>query len=617
MVRGLAEGFSGALIAKLGARFSCQLKKLEYNKGMATIEIKQMVFEGEGRAEIFSFRPENIEKEKRGNLFFLGKIAKNLSRNDSHYYLLHSLAAILKKEYYSPSHLQPSKAFEEALKKVNALLSEVEATTKGILEMVALAVWTGQVTFSSVGNPEVLLVRERRIFRLHKIGGREEEKPLFRHVTKGGMKSQDRLIISTSELTPLLETPSFTPRLIKRPWERVKDYISLQRLEVKDTRSLAILQVSINTSGESTFFEKEKTLSQELEQSKKPLIPPSSQLRLPIISPARSFPLQLLKKFSLRSSHGKAKGFRNSFSTLRSLLLLRKNTLIIGLGIIVLSLSIILSVNEWGTSKKETREVSAPPLSNAVSLFEFKSIPPTGHASFFQSSVFFVSQNQLYEVNPDTKVVEPLLSIEHELKGMTSSEDTLFLITKRQEILEIILFNPSERSVKKEALSWPLKTDFIKEVKEYAGNLYFLESLEKQIVKYTIKDFSRPQVWISKETKENIQHTLSFAPEGSIYLLESPHRLVELRLGKIVREIALPLQENVDNIFTTQEQKNLYLLNSEKGQVIVIEKESGTILKTIEDPRFKEAITIEVDESTKHIRLLNPQGIFLLTQLLP
>ncbi|MBI3335555.1 MAG: hypothetical protein HY001_03595 [Candidatus Portnoybacteria bacterium] len=614
---------------------------------MSTIEVKQMMFEGEGKTEIFSFRPENVEKEKRGNLFFIGKIAKPLSERDAQYYLLHSLAAILKKEYYAFPSPHPVKAFESALKKANAFLSSGEHSSRqaleirtslrrnlvsrsaplngASLEMGVLVLTGGQVSFSLVGNLEILLLRDGRIFRLHK----PKTLPLyasqlFHHVTKGKVKNQDRIILATPGFTKWFQTPAFASRLLKRPWERVRDYLRQERLAIKDGESLAMLQLSIDGSAQSQVFEKNAADSGIKKELPKPNIPrEAAQLSLPIIhhsSSSSSSLFAFLKEVSKRNWPPRFPQTLIPFFRIDKFvshkLEVKKKAAFIGLGIIII-IGLFGMLN-WqsslkvGGEKNETKTTSPPD-----ALFQFTGIPGPSHAAFLGSSVFFVSQRQLYEFNLTTKTIEPLLSFKDEPKALTASETTLYLITKGERGFELTFFDPLERGIKKEPISWPLATENIKEAREYAQNLYIFEDTQGQIVKYPLQNLAGKSLWIEPETKKEMTRPLSFAVDGSIYLLQTPTAISELRLGKRVKKIPLASLVKADRIITSPSLHHLYLIDQTEGQIIAIAKESGNIVKTFRDERFKGTKDIRIDEVYDQIALVNAQAIYLFTQELP
>lgn len=621
-----------------------------------SIEIQKTIFEGDGKAEIFNFRPENIEKEKRGNLFILGKIAKKLPRNDQQYYLLNSLAAIVKKEYYSSPSIQPSEALDEALKKANILLSEVPQEIANSMDLVILILIGEQVNFSSIGTPEILLLREERIFRLHKntrssknfsdaanenSRGKHPRKILFYHVTKGRIKTEDRIIIASSGLTKWLENTHFKVRLAKRPWEGIKEYLRQKRVEAKDQSTLPLIQISLDGSLFSHSVD-EKPIEGETSAQPLPNTSSLSQLRLPILTQGEPLLPRLLPHGSFirwrhkenfllgdTSVNGVKKAWRALIIILQSILnvflrrtLSRKYIFYAGAFIIIIAGGSMLFKHKSALPSRTNPPSPAQVQEGVFTSFSYTGknsaatfTPSYGH--FFGSDIFAIRHNQLYQINPNSNTVEPLLPLEGEIKGMTSSKDALIiLIKKAPEEMEVVFFNPSERSMKREFLSWPLKTYSIKGIRESNGNLYILEALRKQIVKYDIHDFSRPTLWLPEKTKNQLQNPLAFALERSIYLLQNnPPSLTELRIGTIKRHIAFDGKAN--GVYTSAELKNLYLFDSEGRRILIIQKETGKPLKIIKDSRFTAVLDIEVDEARNLLKIISPEGLITFTQALP
>lgn len=611
---------------------------------MSPIEIQKIIFEGSGKAEIFNFRPENIEKEKRGNLFVVGRIAKKLPRHDQQYYLLNSLAAIIKKEYYSPSFLQPSGAFDGALKKANSLLLEAPQEIAGAMELVVLILVGEQVNFSSIGNPEILLLREERIFRLHKnprsiknlstpinenSRGKHSRIALFHHVTKGRIKAGDRIIIAASDLTRWLENTHFKVRLAKRTWEGIKEYLRQKRIEIHDESTLPIIQISLNGS---SFSYPRKDNVENGKHGEEPFrlsanIPSHSQLRLPILQEReRMFP-HLPAYRSLANLHHKKNLSLNDNTIifLRSfarIALSRRYIFLIGTFIIIAIGVSMLIKNENEVPKQEySLADSRIEETGLFSSFTRPEKSSTGnhflYTRFSQNDIFVIWQNQLYNIDENSHKTEALLSFQGEIKAIESLRDALLiLIKKTPEELELIFFNPSERSIKKEPLSWPLSTYAIKDMKEFNENIYLLETSEKQIVKYDIRDLSRPILWLSEKTKSQLQNPVGFALERSIYLLQSaPPAIIELRAGDIKRRIVF--DGKADGILTSLELKNLYLFDSEEGRILIIKKETGKTLKIIKDSRFTNIVDIEADETRNLLQVVTSKGRITLTQVLP
>lgn len=592
---------------------------------MPKLEINQIIFEGEGRAEIFSFRPENVEKERRGNLFFAGNLAKNFPQSDSSYYILNSLAAILKKEYYSSSAPQSSQAFEGALKKVNVFLSKADPKMKDILELIVIALWDSHVMFSSFGRTEVLLIRDGRIFRLTKTAAKNTQ--VFHHLTKGNVKTNDKIMIGTGQLSHWLGVPSFTSRLLKHSWSRIQNHLYQERIEASDKKTLAMLQIGIYAASSHPMFAEEKELSGEEVESLSPFIKPAFQLRLPIMQEGygRNSLLTSLKAMGSHLWH-----FLPAFTSRMSrwnILPQRivrqvkfpQRTLIVksalGLGLVVV---IFLGMRYVSKPVEDTifqNELSVVETQGAILMFtQLPSPLEPQRALFTGQGLFVIAQNTLYQLHPETKAAIPLFAIEDEVKGLVNLGDSLAIITKPTPTRwEVLSYNLTKQSTKKEPLSWPLEGDIVEEVKEYVGNVYVLELLEKEIIRYDAGSFQNPVKWISRGAKEIIQNPLSFAVDGSIYFLDTAKTLLELRSGAIVRSIPLPPGVQASMVATSADMRNLYLVDKEAGRMVILEKESADVLSSFQDDRFKGLLALTIDETLRRINLINPHGIFQFT----
>lgn len=592
---------------------------------MPKLEINQIIFEGEGRAEIFSFRPENVEKERRGNLFLVGNIAKNFSQSDSSYYILNSLAAILKKEYYSSPSPQSSQAFEGALKKVNVFLSKADPQMKDILELIVIALWDSHVIFSSFGRTEVLLIRDGRIFRLTKTAAKSTQ--VFHHLTKGNVRTNDRIMIGTDQLSHWLGVPSFTSRLLKHSWARIQNHLYQERIEARDKKTLAMLQIGIYAASSHPVFAEEKELSGEEVESVSPLPKAAFQLRLPIMQEGYERNSLLTSLKTIRSHlwrfvpalTSRIRRWNPLPQRIVRHVTFPQRTLIVksalGLGLVVV---IFLTMRYASRPVENTSLQSEPSVvetQGAILMFTQLPAPLEPQRALFASQgLFVIAQNTLYQLRPETKGATPLLAIEYEVKGLVTLGDSLAIITKPTPTQwEVLSYNLTKQSTKKEPLSWPLEGDIVEEVKEYLGNVYVLELLEKEIIRYDADSFQKPVRWISPGERETIQNPLSFAVDGSIYLLDTAKTIVELRSGAIVRSIPLPPGVQASMVITSVTMQNLYLIDKEAGHMVILEKKSAEVLSSFQDDRFKGLLALTIDETLRRINLVNPHGVFQFT----
>ncbi|MBI3282967.1 hypothetical protein HYZ70_02720, partial [Candidatus Curtissbacteria bacterium] len=228
--------------------------------------IKKIVFEGKGKMEIFHFQPDNVDKGHRGVLYFVGQTGRARREISSDYYLLNTLAAALKREYYG-SGLQHAQAFESSLKKVNAALASLPKETKRDLELAILVVRKSQIHFSLMGKCEVLLIRDEQFFQLSQ-QSTPTQKPYFSSIVKGKIKEGDNIIVATSGIKQLLEKQTFLSRLTHRSFDRLEDYLVREHPNLKsDPKGLALLFIRLQGNIDSAAPQETQSFEKTIEKS--------------------------------------------------------------------------------------------------------------------------------------------------------------------------------------------------------------------------------------------------------------------------------------------------------------------------------------------------------------
>ena len=90
------------------------------------MRIKELLFDVKELTvycESFVYEPSNVEEEKLGHLFMLGRIRNS---DESSFYLINLLASRIKREYYNSLRRSANEAFELALKEANKVLKDNE-----------------------------------------------------------------------------------------------------------------------------------------------------------------------------------------------------------------------------------------------------------------------------------------------------------------------------------------------------------------------------------------------------------------------------------------------------------------------------------------------------------
>ncbi len=155
----------------------------------------------------------------------------------------------------------------------------------------------------------------------------------------------------------------------------------------------------------------------------------------------------------------------------------------------------------------------------------------------------------------------------------------------------------------------------------YGNFLYFWSSEEQQIQQYTYDSsgikFNRN--WLTTSLKDDLQNDdiVSLTVDGSIYALTGKGNLIKLSGGKKApfdfEKPATPPSGNKDLVKTNDSQKYLYLLDPEKGRVIIFDKTDGKSKGQIQDKILSEAVDMDIRETKNEIYFVSGKSLFKMT----
>ena len=196
------------------------------------MRIKEVLFDAKEPTvycESFVYEPSNIEEEKLGYLFMVGRI-RNVPENS--FYLINLLASRIKREYYENPRRSPSQAIELALKKGNNVLKENEERINwlGNLDFLVVAVSQRKIYLTCIGKIKAYIIREekgeQRVIDLIKnlISERDVLFP-FSIIITGSIKKNDILIFSTSNIFSKERLLKFGKKLFPIRQERIEEMI--------------------------------------------------------------------------------------------------------------------------------------------------------------------------------------------------------------------------------------------------------------------------------------------------------------------------------------------------------------------------------------------------------
>ena len=230
---------------------------------MTILSKKQFIIQGAGRFEIFGYQPDNVSKNKWGYLYIIRGINKLILFSNPNFYLLNSIASILKKEYYANYYENPGSSLENTLRKVNGIISSSEY--RNDLEMLIIAIQDNKIVFTKIGEIKILLIRNNRLFDLNQISKNYQElnkNTLFKNIIRGKIQEKDRLIITTKKARNLLKNEFFIARLIKRSFSQIEDFVKRNIDNLKKEPGIAILQITIEKFTDASYINKNVSIDE-------------------------------------------------------------------------------------------------------------------------------------------------------------------------------------------------------------------------------------------------------------------------------------------------------------------------------------------------------------------
>lgn len=142
----------------------------------------------------------------------------------------------------------------------------------------------------------------------------------------------------------------------------------------------------------------------------------------------------------------------------------------------------------------------------------------------------------------------------------------------------------------------------------YSGNFYILEKDASTIKRYPGlgEGFVTGKVWFAPGIEVNLSDILSWAIDGSIWVIDS---------GGLVRKYTQGLPENIETIeypgasyvYTNEDLGDIYLLNAQSGKIIVVDKD-GNYKAQYVDERLINAKGLSVNKEKKLVILLADDG---------
>lgn len=235
--------------------------------------------------------------------------------------------------------------------------------------------------------------------------------------------------------------------------------------------------------------------------------------------------------------------------------------------------------------------------------------------SLFQKDVLAldIKNNSIYKVGLENKSGEIITGGE-KIKGVNLVSlygKNAYLLNPQKGIIKIDLESKSnpEYIIEKDN-SWGEIIDFF----SYGGNLYLLDKKNNQIWKFIATDtgFSNINNYLNSDTTPDFGKIVSFAIDGSIWILRSDGEVLKFTQGRIDNFTVSGLDiafKNPSKIYTDDGLKNLYILDKGNKRVVVIEK-NGKYYSQYQGDFIGNVQDIVVSEELKKIFLLESSKIY-------
>ena len=168
------------------------------NYAISTKELILKQAKHKGGTETFVYEPSNIEEEPLGNLYIIGWM-KNGGKDLS--FVPNLIASLMKREFYKQNGETAETLFETSLKKANAALSDIAASTANLGDIMGICVINiagGKIRFAQTSPTKALLYRDNGVSDISHKDRDKSRHDFFTSVVAGDIFSGDKIIFGTA-----------------------------------------------------------------------------------------------------------------------------------------------------------------------------------------------------------------------------------------------------------------------------------------------------------------------------------------------------------------------------------------------------------------------------------
>ncbi len=265
-------------------------------------------------------------------------------------------------------------------------------------------------------------------------------------------------------------------------------------------------------------------------------------------------------------------------------------------------------------NKKKTpppkKETITPTRSKSKKLVRLNKLPLT--LSTGKESLFVLAQDEtFYALDPTNNKTETFHS--EKLKGITHltylPSLNLFFFLPNKTTATLVSFSPATKKFDTQKINLPDKFELVG-AGTFLDYLYLLDKNSHQIYRYPRAEggFGEAKAWLKKPLEN--KNPQAIAIDENIRLAYANGKVEKYYRGKLVNEKTfsdfLPAK-----IFTTDQLKNYYLLDTAQGKLLQVDKERDEIKKELVDVNLKNTLDFQVDEKNNQIYFIGKDNQIL------
>jgi len=615
---------------------------------------------------VFSYEALNIEEARLGNLYLIGKISNiSFKKQKSADFLLNLLSSAIKRDFYADPEKDTLEALESAFQSANIYLKDFEK--KGHkdliknLDFACLVFAKNNIHIGQTGKTIIQLFRRGSMTNIAKKFTSKEQSKTFSNIASGDLQENDRIFIATSEISEMISMTKIKEMMSYPSTEQLYEFIK-NKLKENTVKCLSCLILEAKAKPISVekeipiqvdpivSIDLEKDLSVKINKidekirkriNHKYLLPLLKYNAPKYLIAFFLFLLLLLSPYLIQKI-----GYEKKINNIDNIIKRTKEKIEKSkLSLIyqdqfnaqtILQQASILITNASSLASNLPEKIQIKPLqsieqiqqnldiqknsiNNIINLTQLEEIADLSKNtySFNPHGILKLEDNlYLYELTSGFLYKIDLLTNEPTLIFL-SSKDTFKLGIIKENAL-VLLASPDKiyvYSTNDNYNTYNIKPSLentfnIKDVAEYNDNLYFLDAENSNILKYIPKETHLDgSIWASDKSLLNSK---SITIDGSIYVSKETGVIIKYVQGKKIKEFKLNISPEITKggqIFTKQDMKNIYILDSENQRILALNKNDDRITQYVSN-EFENLKDIWVTNDEKSIYILDNYKIY-------